>query len=112
MRRQASRATVMSLDQKDVSGSAWALLPGWHDAMLRVRIFSQAPNMHWTVWAYCRVRFEVEAGKQYESVVRVTKETAPGLAEKLEMEIGIVDAEGTLLAKAHSCSGKPPRRSR
>ena len=110
--RQTARASAMTLDGDAVRGSAWAVLPGTHEVLLRVRIYTQAPNMNWTAWTHCYVRFEAVAGEHYESVVRVTKETAPGLVEKVEMEMGIAAVTGGLVGKARSRSAKRPSTGR
>ena len=106
--RQAVGASVIALDAKPPPGSSWTILPGVHDVLLRVRIHNPAPNVNWTVWTYCYVRFAAVAGGSYESAVRVSEETASGLGEKLTMEIGIASQDGALIAKAHSCSAKRP----
>lgn len=100
--------SVMEIDGARVSGYSFALLPGTHDFVLRVRISSQVPNVDWTIWSYCRVRLDAAAGQRYESVVRVQKEIAPNLSEKVTMEIGVAGADGEMRTLAHSCTGKRP----
>ena len=99
----------MEVDGVRVTSSSLALLPGTHDLLLRVQINTQAPNVNWKVWTYCRVGLDAVAGEQYKSVVRVEKEIASGLSEKVTMVIGIAGVDGRMRAQAYTCTGKRPR---
>ncbi|MCP4038730.1 MAG: hypothetical protein GY733_17450, partial [bacterium] len=74
--RDTANATVIALDGAPVSASAWSLLPGTHELILRVRIFTDAPNMHYTAWTHCHVYHAAEAGQQYTTRVRIEKKIA------------------------------------
>jgi hypothetical protein len=106
--QETSDAQVLEIDGGRVSGYSFALLPGTHDLLLRVRIYTQAPNMNWTIWSYCRVRLDAAAGERYQAVVRVQKEVASGLSEKVKMEIGIAGNDDRMRAEAYTCTGKRP----
>lgn len=107
--RGSSNASIHAIDGVHVAGVSWALLPGEHEVWLRVRIVTHAPNMQWDVWSYCRVPLRAVAGEEYVGRVRTHKEIAPGLAEKVTIEIGIADSQGAMGALAAGCSGKRPR---
>ena len=107
--KDTSNASVLAIDGAPASGMSWTLLPGSHDVLLHVRVFTQVPNVEWTIWTYCRVSLIAVAGEEYLSRVRIRKEVAPGLSEQVKMEVGIADAAGALQAVAHSCSPNRPR---
>lgn len=102
------KATVIRVDGESVSGTAWALLPGRHEIVQRVRFYTSAPNMNWTVWTYCHTAWSAVAGGQYRSELHTRTETASGLGETVKMEVGVYDATGRLVAQAYSCSGERP----
>jgi hypothetical protein len=106
--RATSGASVMEIDGARVSAYSFALLPGLHELLLRVRIYTQAPNVDWKIWSYCRVRLDAIAGERYESVVRVQKQVASSLSEKVAMEIGIAGADGRMKSAAYTCTGSRP----
>ena len=106
--RPGSNASVFAIDGQRLSGGAWSLLPGRHEVWLRVRIYSQAPNMNWTIWSYCRSVFNAVGGQEYGSRVRTTREIAPGPDEKVKMEIGITSANDALIAPAIRCDAAAP----
>ncbi len=109
MLRDTANATVIALDGAPVSASAWSLLPGTHELILRVRIFTDAPNMHYTAWTHCHVYHAAEAGQQYTTRVRIEKKIAGDLGEEVTMHIGVTDADGTMLSKSDSCFEARPR---
>jgi len=106
--RETSNAIVMAIDNGRVSGTSWALLPGRHELLLQVRIYTQSLNMNYTVWSYCRVTLIAVAGEGYVSRVRTRKEAAPGISDRVKMEVGIADSEGLLRAVPSSCSPERP----
>lgn len=108
----SSEARVIAIDDAPVMGSSWTLLPGRHDVWLRVRLFSQAPNMHWTVWSYCNAAFLAEPGSTYSTRVRAKKEIGSGLSERIEMEVGIADSDGALHAAVQTCTAERPELNR
>ena len=89
-------------------GNALALLPGHHDVFLRVRLHTDTFNMAWTIWTYCRVKLHAEAGREYLSRVEKRTKRMPGLADRVDLEIGIEEVGGTRLHVAHRCSGDRP----
>lgn len=107
---ETSNASVIEIDGESVSGNSWALLPGPHQVLMHVRTQTGAPNMNWTIWSYCQARFDAKAGERYQSVVRMRKEVAPGLKERVRMEVGVVDAEEVMRGWAFGCDGKRPGR--
>ena len=112
--RSSINASVLEIDGTPVTGfgGAWALLPGKHEILLRIQVLTDAPNMRWNAWSYCRLTLDAIAGENYVSRVRMRKEIAPGLAEKVELEAGVADASGALTAPVLQCSAKRPKRSR
>jgi hypothetical protein len=105
--RESTDANVIGLDGERTSGSSWLLLPGSHEVLLRVRLDTQAPNTNWTIWSYCGVVLDASAGGDYSSRVRTRKEVTVGLADRVALEVGIVDAHGALTTP-HSCSPRRP----
>ena len=107
-----SDALVVAIDGASASGGSWAVLPGHHRVWLRVRIFTQSPNMNWTVWSYCQVDFDALASESYETRVRTRKEVASGLSDRVQMEVGISDAGGTLRGVPNYCQAERPDLSK
>jgi hypothetical protein len=68
--------------------------------------------MRWNAWSYCWLTLDAIAGESYVARVRLRKEVAPGLAEKVQLEAGIADSAGVLKAPILRCSGKAPKHSR
>jgi hypothetical protein len=111
--RGSTNASILEIDGERVSGfgGSYALLPGTYEVLMRIQIITDAPNMRWNAWSYCFARLEALAGESYVGRVRVRKEVAPGLSEKVEMEAGIADSAGALRAPVQACSGDRPRRT-
>jgi hypothetical protein len=106
----SSNAMILSVDGIRASGLSptWSLLPGPHDVLMKVRVFTSSPNQNWKVWSYCWVELEAVAGEAYTSRVRVTKQVEPGLADRVKIEVGIADHQDRLQAVPNRCSGKRP----
>lgn len=102
-------AAVLVIDDTETWGSSWALLPGPHRFLVRFRLYTTAPNVNWTIWSYCWVELTALAGEQYATRVRVEKELAPGLSERVKMEIGIADGQGVLRGLPWSCQPRRPQ---
>ena len=83
-------------------------MPGPHEVWLRVRIFTQAPNVNWEIWSYCRMTLLAVGGEEYVSRVRIRKEVEHGLSERVKMEVGIADSRGIMHAVPDFCSAKRP----
>jgi hypothetical protein len=107
--RDSSDASILEIDGEQVSGTAWTLLPGPHDLLMRVRVFTDAPNVNWTIWSYCRARMIAVAQMEYVSRVEMRKEVAPGLADRVQMQVSVFDAAGEAQALVHTCTGKRPK---
>ena len=108
--KETPETAVLTIDGVETYGSSWSLMPGSHEVLVRFRIFSTAPNVNWTIWSYCRVVLAAVAGEEYVALVRVRKEVAPGLSDKVTMEIGIADDESILRGRARSCLPKRPKQ--
>ena len=106
--KDGSEAAVLEIDGVQVSGSSWTLMPGPHEVLVRFRIFTEVPNVNWTIWSYCRIELPADAGEEYVTRVRLRKEIAPGLSEKVAIELGIADGEGVLRGALGSCLPKRP----
>ncbi len=106
---EGTNASILEIDGKQTSGRTWALLPGDHELLIRVRIHTTVPNVNWTVWSYCSVPLTAIAGEEYAARVRVRQELESGLADRVQMEVGVEDRAAVLVAVPLSCTGKRPR---
>lgn len=107
--RGSANARVLAIDDTTVSLGSWSLLPGPHTIWLQVRVFTEAPNVNWTIWSYCTLTLRAIAGEEYTSRVRMQKEVVPGLADNVKMEIGIADSQEILRAAVNSCVADRPK---
>jgi hypothetical protein len=108
--RETTQATVWAIDGARAGGfgSGLAILPGYRDVVLRVRLHTATFNVGWTIWTYCRVGLQAKPGTEYLSRVRMRTKRVPGLADRVDLEIGIEEVGGEKVALAHRCSRQPP----
>lgn len=106
--QDSREASVFAVDKARVFGSAWALVPGEHEVWLKVRLHTKVPNVNWRIWSYCRHNLVALAGEEYSTRVRTQTTVAPGIADKLEVEIAIVDRAGGIVAVPVACRDTRP----
>jgi hypothetical protein len=99
---------VFAIDGQRTSGDAWSLLPGVHEVWVRMSARGGAPNVIYTGWTYCRMRFEALAGGRYTVATEIRQELATGADWKVTLLASILDAGGETLAQPDRCSGKRP----
>lgn len=104
----SSEAGVYAVDGTRTFGSAWTLTPGEHEEWLKVRLRTQVPNVNWTIWSYCRHRLVALSGEEYTARVRTRKTVVHGIADKVQIEVAIVDRAGNAVAAPAACDGERP----
>jgi hypothetical protein len=106
--RDSREAGVFAVDETRVFGGEWALVPGEHEAWLKVRLHTKVPNVNWRIWSYCRHNFVGLSGEEYSTRVRTQTTVAPGIADELEIEVAIVDRAGRIVAVPVACRDTRP----
>jgi hypothetical protein len=105
----SAEVSVCAIDGTRTSGSEWALLPGSHRIMVRVRFWPRVSNVNWKIESYCQVELDAEPGTEYVTFVRTRTVATP--TETLKFSIGIMEKGSTRPhALGRSCSPTRPRQ--
>ncbi len=94
---------VYAIDGARANGTAWWLAPGGYELILKLRYITHAPNVYYEIVSYCEVRLEAAAGGVYRPSVRARKKHI-----RTQIELGVEDGSGQLVARAHSCRKARP----
>jgi hypothetical protein len=101
---------VWGIDQERTGGGdVWWVLPGAHAVWVDFQVTRFGGDVTYTIWAYCRMDFEAEAGGAYAVESFDTQEQMKGADVKTTLGAKITDASGKIVGRAGSCVGKRPK---